>query len=330
MRILRWGLLALYAALILGLGVIAVWPNGSGGFLIVLLIAIASQVVFILGAGHKDLCRPIRRPRLLLPVTMAALMLGLLVSGLTLALAESLEIVQSDLTPVLFWGCFAANWVFWFVLLFVYTRDLDRYRVIHRLASLVFAGSLAELLAAVPSHIIVLRRTGCFVGISTLIGLLAGLGVMVWAFGPAILLLFLQQARRQQADPGTFRDRAPGSQRRDYQFQLRTLLLLTVALSIALGLLKSLWGQWLGLSIASAMIVYLTSAVLMRIPILLILATIAVHAGIVWLAWSEGDVLSRCLIVPVILLSAPVVWFFARSQPGAGGSAGESDSTRID
>ena len=30
MRILRWGMLALHAALIIGLGVITVWPGGAG------------------------------------------------------------------------------------------------------------------------------------------------------------------------------------------------------------------------------------------------------------------------------------------------------------
>ena len=46
----------------------------------------------------------------------------------------------------------AAAWLFWGVLLYVYARKLQRYQAIFRLAQWVFAGSLAELLAALPGQ----------------------------------------------------------------------------------------------------------------------------------------------------------------------------------
>ena len=70
MRIVRWLLLLFYLALVVGLVPMAVrgdvWMT-----LVPLSVTVASLVVFILGAGHKDLCRPIRRLRVLMPVAVA-------------------------------------------------------------------------------------------------------------------------------------------------------------------------------------------------------------------------------------------------------------------
>ena len=93
--------------------------------------------------------------------------------------------------------------------LFVYCRGLDRFSIIGRLTGLIFAGSLAALLVSIPAHIIVSRRPGCFVGLVTALGIASGVYVMLWSFGPAILLLFLsekrrferREARRQAVDP---------------------------------------------------------------------------------------------------------------------------------
>ena len=52
--------------------------------------------------------------------------------------------------------------------------------------ALLLAGSLAELLASIPSHLIVRRRPGCFVGIGTMMGIMAGVYVMLFCFGPMI------------------------------------------------------------------------------------------------------------------------------------------------
>ena len=79
MRILRWVLLILYVALVIGLGVLSVSPGSEIGLAISFAVAVIGLAVFILGAGRKDLCRPIRRPRLVLPVAAAAFMMAVLV-----------------------------------------------------------------------------------------------------------------------------------------------------------------------------------------------------------------------------------------------------------
>ena len=78
-----------------------------------------------------------------------------------------------------------AGWVFWGVVLYVYTRRLRAVRAIFQLAKLVFAGRIAECWPQFPD-LIVSKRPGCLVGLATALGIAAGVLVMLWSFGPAI------------------------------------------------------------------------------------------------------------------------------------------------
>ena len=84
------------------------------------------------------------------------------------------------------------------VLLYVYTRRVERFKALFRISSILFAGSFAELLAAVPAHLIVIRRPGCLVGVLTMLGIVSGVYVMTWTFGPGLALLFMREAYKQQ------------------------------------------------------------------------------------------------------------------------------------
>jgi hypothetical protein len=205
MRAVRWILLLLNVGLIGGLFALGVSDGEPWPAIILLAVTLASLALFILGAGHKDLCRPIRRPRLLMPVAAASLMLAGLVGGLTMAFGELFRFRDGDTEggEWLIWGTLLATWIFWGVLLYVYTRNMQRYHAIFQLARLVFAGSVAEMLAAVPSHLIVSRRPGCLVGLATAIGILSGLYVMIWSFGPLGRMAAVGDPRAARRRPGT-------------------------------------------------------------------------------------------------------------------------------
>ena len=97
MRIVRWILLLLYVGLLGSLYGIGLFGDSDPvPALVLLAITVSSLAMFILGAGHKDLCRPIHRPRLWLPVTAAAFMMAVLVGGLTLALGELFRVDDRD------------------------------------------------------------------------------------------------------------------------------------------------------------------------------------------------------------------------------------------
>jgi len=211
MKILRWVFLTLYIALIAGLSTPFFGGNGGGGWAWTSLagIMLGSQALFIFGSGTIQLCHPIRKRNLWMPVLTAASMLTVLFVGLSLALAELFDqTLNKIITPqndeyvfIGFGVLMACNWLFWGVLLWVYAKRWPRIKTMSRLATLIFAGSLAELLAAVPSHIIVSKRPGCIVGVFTMLGICAGIYVMLFSFGPGIALLFLRpRYRREQME----------------------------------------------------------------------------------------------------------------------------------
>ena len=309
---MRWILLLLYVGLIACLFGIGMWPHGDWFPVILLAITVAALAVFILGAGRKDLCRPIRRPRRLFPLAAAAFMATVLLVGLTWALSETFRIENGGSDEVWIWVLLAAGWVFWGVVLFVYTRGLNRYQTIFGLTRLVFVGSLAELLATVPAHIFVTKRGGCFAGLATSLGILAGLFVMMWSFGPAIFLLFLQEARRQEEREAPSAARTPLLPPRHFQYGLRTLLLLMLATGVISGCLRAFWGRWPAATFGGAVTLVLLTLLLQTRPRLLAATWCVVCAGLVWASWGDWSFLTIS-VLPLGLYAILLVKVFGRS-----------------
>ncbi len=196
LRWLRWVLLALYLALILSLGGTALLDAGEVFAIGLLVLTFSAQALFLLGSGRTELTRPIRGWRLVAPTAVAGLMLAILIGGAGLALSEVFYLEDGQWTAAALLALVAASWIVWSLLLFVYCQGWERFTILERLTGLIFTGSLASFLVSIPAHIIVSRRPGCFVGLFTALGIASGVYVMLWSFGPAILLLFLREKRR--------------------------------------------------------------------------------------------------------------------------------------
>lgn len=212
MRNLRWIFLGLFLALSAALFLVYLandpgWNALAWG--VAALLFVASQALFIFGAGTWDLGRPVRKIHLWIPITVATILFAVLSAGFVLALSElfrwKLDTPGSEVLPVIVvWSALIGSWIVWGVLLWIYTYRVDRFRALHRMTSWLFLGSIAELLAAVPAHILVTRRPGCLLGLATGAALIAGLAVMVWTFGPMVILLVLrnryhrERAQRRQ------------------------------------------------------------------------------------------------------------------------------------
>jgi uncharacterized BrkB/YihY/UPF0761 family membrane protein len=90
-----------------------------------------------------------------------------------------------------------ASWGIWAMVFAVYYR-----RAPHRMANAIhwlIAGSVLELLVAVPAHVIVRRRHDCSAPGVTAFGIITGTAVMLMCFGPAIVTLFLHRRQRYRA-----------------------------------------------------------------------------------------------------------------------------------
>lgn len=207
-RTLRWVLLGMYLLVLASLvhplwaalSLRPWWPPDLGTWgrtVLFLAVLVACQVILLKGAGTRDLCQPIRGRRLLVPVLTAAMMMGILLGALFLSLRE-LFLGGFEPPGIVFWLVVGVGWLLWGVVFWFYTRRVSRYRVLKRLTTAVLAGSLLELLAAIPAHIIVTRKPGCCVGVYTMLGIIAGVCVMLWAFGPGIILLFLRERYRTE------------------------------------------------------------------------------------------------------------------------------------
>ena len=60
----------------------------------------------------------------------------------------------------------------------------------------LIAGSVLELLVAVPSHIIVRRRDECCAGLLTGTGICLGVVITLVSFGPSVLLLYYRRFKQ--------------------------------------------------------------------------------------------------------------------------------------
>ena len=203
MKILRWILLILYIAIVIGiigmsfhqgenLNEKLFWP------LFLLTVTVISQVLLIFGAGTVNLCTPVRPRRLVLPVIVAALMMTVLVGALCFCLIELLYLDDKKWSVYAFWIIVGLSWILWSAVFFIRYRDTERYKILRNLVAALIAGSLIELFVAIPSHVIVSKRPGCFVGIGTGLGIISGIFVMLWAFGPGVILLFLRERRKAE------------------------------------------------------------------------------------------------------------------------------------
>jgi hypothetical protein len=60
----------------------------------------------------------------------------------------------------------------------------------------LIAGSVLEMLVAVPIY--VTREDDCYCARGSYAGLVFGVTVILWAFGPGVFLLFMREKRRRE------------------------------------------------------------------------------------------------------------------------------------
>ena len=143
-----------------------------------------------------------RRP-LAVPVLTSALLFALLVVlavwDVTLGVWGD-EGPKTGLPAGTFWyvfcGVVVALWMAWGLVFLRYARADAPESLMKRATSWLLRGSVLELLVAVPCHIAVRRRDDCCAPIGTLIGIGAGLAIMLMSFGPGVLVLFAERCRR--------------------------------------------------------------------------------------------------------------------------------------
>jgi hypothetical protein len=208
-----WIIVIVYALLFLALLGAPIWIQLLGNFdhgsimrvSIVATILTACGVALMITPVRKSRHRPVTRRSIWIPVIASGLLMGGLAYGALLLPTEYFRLVdeggndpprtteQSNRQDQLMWSILAAAigvWIVWSIVFTLMTRTRDPYHLGMNLHRILLAGSLAELLIAVPTHIVVRRRAECCAGLLSGFAIAIGAAVMIIAFGPSVYLLY--------------------------------------------------------------------------------------------------------------------------------------------
>ncbi len=124
------------------------------------------------------------------------------------ALATGLQAVgfgPADYTPLFCLttalGYLVGLWLVWGLVFFHFAQADEPDSLIRRTTRWLLRGSIAELLVAIPSHIIVRHREDCCAPAASFWGIVTGLSVLLLAFGPGVFFLFARRMRQTRPKP---------------------------------------------------------------------------------------------------------------------------------
>ena len=178
------------------LGYVA-WVGGLG------LALGLCQAVLLATRVERSWARPVPQRPLWVPVLAASFLTGflllaaLLMAGIALIGDDALGVFHppwgalSGLLLLLMWGAWAL----------LFRRQGQHHGVdglLDRGLRWVLAGSVVELLVAVPAHLVARRRDDCCAPSVSYLGLVMGMAVLLMSFGPGVYFLFAQRLARKR------------------------------------------------------------------------------------------------------------------------------------
>ncbi len=95
------------------------------------------------------------------------------------------------------WIGMAVIWAIWAWVFFNYWKNGDRYTQLGRMLRALIAGSLLEAIVAAPVQAYVTHKDKCYCERGSYTTLVFSGIVLFWAFGPAIVLLYLREHYRR-------------------------------------------------------------------------------------------------------------------------------------
>lgn len=197
------------------------WIEGSSIFTswrywIFIAIMLAGQAALLGISVRADSKRPVTKKPVIFPVVASGLLATLLILGIVAAIMEVatkepnialgiLTLTQpSDAKEFLSDGKaayfsiagFLLVWVIWAVVFYRWSKKLEPRTFVEKQCKFLFAGSVLELLVAVPTHIVARSKDYCCAGFSTFVGIALGISVMIISFGPGIFFLYADRWKK--------------------------------------------------------------------------------------------------------------------------------------
>lgn len=96
------------------------------------------------------------------------------------------------------WAVMLVLWAGWALVFFVYWRQGDRYTQLGRMIRGLIAGSILETFIATAVYVANPHKEDCYCARGSYTGLVFGGTVLLWAFGPGVVLLFMREKYRRE------------------------------------------------------------------------------------------------------------------------------------
>jgi len=162
-------------------------------------IILLAQLLMLIFPVRQYSDNPVPQRAIWVPLLTTGILLLVLMLGLTASIIAAIWGDHGDDAIYYIWILIliVGSWAIWAIVFYCFGRATDLPAFAQRLSKWLVRGSIAELLVAVPCHVIVRHRNDCCAPGLTFMGMAAGIVVMAIAFGPAVLLLV--DARLKQA-----------------------------------------------------------------------------------------------------------------------------------
>lgn len=110
---------------------------------------------------------------------------------------EGLNKKSGDMSHWYIWITMLVMWGAWAWIFHVYWKQADRYTQLGKMIRGLLAGSILEIFVAVPVHIWAARQRECYCCRGTYTTLIFAGTVLVWVFGPGVILLYMREKHRR-------------------------------------------------------------------------------------------------------------------------------------
>jgi len=163
-----------------------------------LALVLLAQLLMLIFPVRQYTDNPAPQRAIWVPMLTTGILLLVLLTGITASIAAAIWGDDMDNVTYYIWVpvLIVGSWVIWAIIFYCFGRASDLPAFAQRPTKWLVRGSIAELLVAVPCHVIVRHRNDCCAPGLTFFGMAAGIVVMAVAFGPSVLLLV--NARLQQ------------------------------------------------------------------------------------------------------------------------------------
>ncbi len=162
-------------------------------------IILLAQLMLLIFPVRQYSANPVPQRAIWVPLLTTGILLVILLVGLTGSIMVAIwgDHIENPQGYTWIGIMIVSSWAIWAIVFYCFGRATDLPAFAQRLSKWLIRGSIAELLVAVPCHIIVRHRDDCCAPGFTFFGMAAGIVVMAIAFGPSVLLLV--NARLKQA-----------------------------------------------------------------------------------------------------------------------------------